>query len=39
MILEMMTCLPIQALVSIIPSLNYYCIKDGCSETDLGYKK
>lgn len=39
MILEMMTCLPIQASVSVIPSLDYDCIKDGYSETDLGYKK
>ena len=36
MIFEMMTCIP---SVSIIPSLNYYCIKDGYSEIDLGYKK
>ena len=35
----MMTCLPIQASVSVIPSLDYDCIKDGYSETDLGYKK
>lgn len=36
---EMMICIPIQDSVSIVPSLNYYCIKDGCSETDSGYKK
>lgn len=34
----MMTYIPIQASVSIIPCLNYYCKKDGCSETGLGYK-
>lgn len=33
-----MTYIPIQASVSIIPCLNYYCKKDGCSETGLGYK-
>lgn len=37
---EMMICILIQASVSIVPSLNYYYyIKDGCSETDLGYKE
>lgn len=35
----MKTYVPIQASVSILPSLNYYCIKDECSEIDLDYKR
>lgn len=39
MIFEAMTCIPIQASVSIIAFLNYLCMKDRCSETELSYKK